>query len=345
MAKALPQLDIIDIFTRCASIWPTLYQAQLLITGGTGFFGRWLLESVLYANDQLALNVRITLLSRDPQAFMAQMPHIAHHPAIEWLVGDVRDFVWPKTPFTHVIHAATEASAMLTRCNPLQMLDVIVKGTQHTLALAHHCGAEQVLLTSSGAVYGSQPPNLSHVREDYPGTPSLTNPANAYGIGKATAEHIAQLYSYQHQLPVKIARCFAFVGPHLPLDRHFAIGNFIGNAMRGEPICIQGDGTPYRSYQYAADLAVWLWHILCKGQAGRPYNVGSDEAISIKTLAHQVAACVAPVLPVTVLSTPAIGALAERYVPCILRAQQELQLSNETSLQDSVLKTLAWYQS
>ena len=345
MAKALPQQDLSDIFNRCASIWPTLHHAQLLITGGTGFFGRWLLESLLYAHDQLALQVRITLLSRDPQAFITQMPHIGHHPAIEWLVGDVRDFVWPNTRFTHVIHAATEASATLTHHDPLQMLDVIVKGTQHTLALAHHCGAQQVLLTSSGAVYGKQPPNLSHVSEDYPGTPSLMNPANAYGIGKATAEHLAQLYYYQHQLPVKIARCFAFVGPHLPLDRHFAIGNFIGNALRGEAIRIQGDGSPYRSYQYAADLAVWLWHILCYGQAGRPYNVGSDEAIAIKTLAHQVAACVTPALPVQVLSTPATGALAERYVPCILRAQLELQLSNQTCLQDSVLKTLAWYQS
>lgn len=345
MNPMLPQQDLTDILRRCASLWPTFQNARLFISGGTGFFGRWLLESLLYADQQLTLNVAITVLTRDPQAFKAQMPHLACHPSLCLWPGDVRDFVWPTTSFSHVIHAATEASAALTRHDPLHMLDVIIKGTQHTLAFAQRCGAEQVLLTSSGAVYGKQPALISQLSEDYDGSPRISDPANAYGIGKATAEHAAQLYHQQHGLAVKIARCFAFVGPHLPLDKHFAIGNFIANALRGERIVIQGDGTPYRSYQYAADLVVWLWHILCRGAAGRPYNVGSDEAISIHALAQRVSACFSPPLPIEVLRPAVPGAIAERYVPSIARAQQELQLSNVTGLQDGLLKTLAWYRS
>jgi nucleoside-diphosphate-sugar epimerase len=225
------------------------------------------------------------------------------------------------------------------------MFDTIVEGTRRTLEFARRCGAQKFLLASSGAVYGKQPPDMTHIPEDFQGAPDPTDPNSAYGEGKRAAEMLCTLYAKQYGLETKIARCFAFVGPYLPVDIHFAIGNFIGNGLRGEPIQVKGDGTPYRSYLYAADLAIWLWTILFKGQTCRPYNVGSEADLTIKDLAHSVARVFEPPAEVRVARQAAPGRPAERYVPMTKRAQVELKLRETTGLDESIRQTARWHLS
>jgi dTDP-glucose 4,6-dehydratase len=143
-------------------------------------------------------------------------------------------------------------------------------------------------------------------------------------------------------LEVSIARCFAFVGPHLALDKHFAIGNFIGAAMRGEDIQIQGDGTPMRSFLYAADLAHWLWVMLFDATSGRAYNVGGEEALSISDLAHRVNRVLGGTGEVRIAQTPRPGVSPETYVPSIDRIASELGLVPAVKLDDAILRTARW---
>jgi dTDP-glucose 4,6-dehydratase len=256
--------------------------------------------------------------------------------------GDVRNFEFPSGEFSHIIHAATDASAKLNEENPLLMLDTIITGTRHTLDFAVQCKAEKFLLTSSGAVYGKQPSDMTHIQEDYQGAPDPSDPKSAYGVGKRTAEHLCALYTKQYGLHTTIARCFAFVGPYLPLDAHFAIGNFIRDAMNGGPIIIKGDGTPYRSYLYTADLTIWLWTILLRGTVCCPYNVGSDDDKSIEQIASLVAEQFKPRIEVKVTERPAPGGKPERYVPNIDRAKTELKVKLTTPLAAAIQKTIQW---
>ena len=334
--------DLEAIATSRPDLWNEFRGQRVFLTGGTGFFGCWLSESVLFANRVHSLASQLTILTRDPQAFARKCPHLVSDPALTLHTGDIRDFTFPSGEFRFVIHAATEASATQSAEAPLEMLSIIVAGTERALQFASACGARKFLFTSSGAVYGQQPPGLTHVPETYIGAPNPLSPSSVYGEGKRTAELLCSIFSARSGLECKIARCWAFCGPHLPLDRHFAIGNFIRDALAGTPIHIQGDGTPRRSYLYAADLALWLWTILIHGRSLVPYNVGSSHDVSILELAQTVARVLHPDAEIRVARTPQSGAPPSRYVPCVNRAVEELGLRQTVELDEMIRRTANW---
>jgi dTDP-glucose 4,6-dehydratase len=329
--------DVGMVLAHTGSVWEEFRGASIFITGGTGFFGHWLLETFAAANSRFELNARAVVLSRDPRNFLSTNPAIGFH------CGDVRSFEFPSGSFSHIIHAATPASAALNQQNPLEMQDIIIGGTRRVLDFAKVCEARKLLLCSSGAVYGRQPPELSHVSENCTGAPDSLDPRSAYGEGKRVAELMCATVGQQTGIEMKVARCFAFLGPHLPLDTHFAAGNFLRDALACRPIAIQGDGTPYRSYLYAADLMIWLWTILARGAAGRAYNVGSESAIDIEGLARRIVDIVAPGTPVETRRAAVAGQMAERYVPSTERARAELQLAEYTDLAEAIARTAAWH--
>lgn len=342
---SLAPQDLDHVLERTRDGWEGLRAGRLFITGGTGFFGMWLLESFLWANDRLALGAQATVLSRNPAAFLNRAPHLAANRAIEMAAGDVGSFQFPEGDFSHVIHAATEASAQLNEQSPARMLETIIAGTQRTLDFAVASRTQKFLLTSSGAVYGKQPAEMTHVAEDFTGAPDPQNTTAAYGEGKRVAELLCGIAARQFGLETKIARCFAFVGPYLPLDLHFAVGNFLRDVLRGSSIAVGGDGTPFRSYLYAADLAAWLWTILFQGQSGRPYNVGSDESLSILEIAQATAREAPQPTDVRVAQPARPGAPASRYVPSVDRARRELGLEVAIPFDEALRRTLAWHQT
>ena len=341
--QPLPESDLNHILDHTRDLWEELRGERIFITGGTGFFGCWLLESFLWANDRIKLGASATVLSRYPEKFIARMPHLASNPAIRLIKGDVCDFKFPEGEYGYVIHAATEASAQLNQVDPQMMFDTIVDGTRRTIEFARTHKTKKFLLTSSGAVYGKQPPDLSHIPEDYLGAPDPLDPLSAYGEGKRAAEMLCTLAAQKNGLEMKIARCFAFVGPHLQLDAHFAIGNFIRDALKGGPIVVKGDGTPCRSYLYASDLAIWLWTILLCGESCSAYNIGSDEAVTIKSLACLVRDTLCPGSEVIVSQPVHLSNRVDQYVPTITHANDELGLKVWVSLEEAIKRTAIWW--
>jgi dTDP-glucose 4,6-dehydratase len=343
-APPLPADDLAHVLTHVGDLWERARGTRTFLTGGTGFFGPWLVESFARANEQLGLGAELVVLSRDPDAAMARLPALRTAPGVTFWKGDVRDFDFPRGPFDLVIHGAAESSQQGHVGNQHHMFSTIVDGTRRTLALAREANATSYLLLSSGAVYGKQPPSLTHVPELYPGAPDPGDARSAYGEGKRAAEVLAAIDGEYGELSVRVARCFAFVGPHLPLDIHFAIGNFVRDAMRRGPIRIQGDGTAVRSYLYMADLAVWLWTLALSPDARGAYNVGSEEPLTILETARLVADVCRPGTPIEVLGKPVPGVQPHRYVPSTERARTELGLCQTVSVPDAVTRLVRWHQ-
>jgi dTDP-glucose 4,6-dehydratase len=337
--------DLDHVIEHIRPLRKELEGARIFITGGTGFIGCWLLESLAWANDKLDLGAEALVLTRNAEAFALKAPHLVGRPDIRFQVGDVRDFAFPGGRFAHVIHAATEASAKLNNEQPAVMLDTIMAGARRALDFSVHCGAKQFLLTSTGAVLGRQPATLTHMPEDWLGGPDVSDPHSATYEGKRVSELLCAIYAQQHGLEVKVARIYALVGPYLQLDMHYAMGNFIRDALAGGPIKVNGAGTNYRSYLYAADLTIWLWTILIRGISNRPYNVGSTIPFTIKEVAEAVSRIVPGQAAIEIAQKPVPGQPAARYVPETARAQKELGLREWTPLDEAIRRTAHWHKT
>lgn len=312
---------------------------RVFVTGGTGFVGAWLLELLTWANHRLGLDTRVTVLTRSPEAFASSMPHIYHDTHVECVRGDVREFEFPNGPYAAIVHGAASSDNAWNRANPSEAVDTIVSGTRRTLEFARQCGARRFLLLSSGAVYGRQPADLAKLDEEHAGAPALVGTAEAaYGESKRVAEVLA-LLAAADGVEVVAARIFSCYGPFLPLSTHFAIGNFIRDALLGQPITVRGDGSPVRAYLYGADLAVGLLACLTGGEPGAAYNIGGEEAISLGALARLIAALVEPPVTVRILGEPGPS---DRFVPDASLAQRVLGFRPAVSLERGIKATIAW---
>jgi len=333
--------DLDNILQKTAQIWSKLQDARLFITGGTGFIGCWLLESLRHADQHFGLGVQASILTRNPESFRHKAPHLFDYPGFHYINGDVCNFETPPGEFTHLIHAATDASAHLNETNPLRMFDTVLQGTRRALDFAVEKAVDRVLFLSSGAVYGQQPWEMERVAEDWTGSPSCTDPRAAYAEGKRAAEMLCTIYKKQFGTKIAIARIFALLGPYLSLDIHFAAGNFIRDAIQGKPVIINGNGLPCRSYLYASDLTAWLWHMLVRAEPGRPYNVGSDESVSILHLAARISHVLGNG-EYQAIGAQDIGWNTGRYVPDTSLIGRELDLYKTVSLDEAILRTALW---
>jgi len=341
-----------SIRSSLTDVLPQVRGKTLLLTGATGFFGKWLVGFFSHLIARGDCDVKILAVSRNSRSFLTNFPFVTPG-SIQWIDadlskrGDLERALPAGARFDFILHAATPGTLGIYENHPVEAFHTMNVGMETVLELARTQRA-RVLFTSSGAVYGKQPSEISHLREDFTGGPVCTDYRSVYGEAKRMNETLCAAYGKEFGVETVIARCFAFVGPFLPLDEHFAVGNFIGDCLAQRPITILGDGTPHRSYLYSSDLVVGLLKLLVQGRAGHAYNLGSDESVSIETLALR---CVEinqrelngnTKLDVDVKSKKT-GAPPARYVPSIEKMKAEMGFAPTVSLSEGISRTFRWH--
>ena len=316
--------------------------SHIFITGGTGYIGKWLVEAISYANEHKNLDIKISILTRKPELFAKRYPHLVNGRTVKLIKGDVSDFDDVTEGYTHLIHAATD---VVEACDPIQIFDTTVLGTRRVMRFAAEKEISSVLLLSSGAVYSSTPDTVERISEEWATGFNVDQPSSSYALGKNVTEWLGTIYGKEYGIRCNAARVFAQVGPYLALDAHYAVGNFIRDALENREIEIKSDGSTIRSYLYSTDLVTWLLAILVRGVPGRAYNVGSDDPISIKSLASAVLNQCYPeerLQGIRILGNSVPGVAPSRYVPDVSRAKVELGLSVRVSLAEALNRTIEW---
>ena len=327
---------------RLLAAFEQLDGSRILLTGGTGFVGKWMLQTAQIAQENSAAKIEIVVPTRRMTADHVQTAIAIGCPNVSWVEGDFMNNQPDLGHIDMIIHAATPASARLNAENPAEMLRINVEAMQSVLRYAGN--KQPLIFTSSGAVYGTQPQSVSHIAEGNvePNPPS--EQLNAYAQGKQIAERICREAGSSGQCFPIVARLFAFGGEYLPRDTHFAIGNFIQNALGRQPIAIQGDGRARRSYLYGADMATWLWSALAHGGTEIPFHIGSEQSVSILELAQAVATVSGELLnhipEINVAKEIDLSESVHQYVPANSETRKSLQVSEWTSLERMIQLTL-----
>lgn len=307
-----------------------LNYSNILLTGGTGLFGKYILNFLIYIRKYY--NFYITILTRNKYEFLINYPNY-NTDFINFINGDIRNFNCDKE-YDYIIHAAAPASAKLEKKNPLEMYSIILDGAKNIINIANSMNVKKLLFTSSGAVYGEQFESIKSFKEAYYG-----NPITYYGKAKKISEELL----LDSNINVSIARCFAFVGPYLNLNIHFAIGNFIRDVIENKDIIIKGDGRPLRTYLYTADLVIWLFTILLNSENKSIYNVGSSKEISITNLAKKVAKSVNNYTGnIKILKEANYNYPTPKYIPDNTKIIKELGVMENYSLDESIKRTIEW---
>jgi dTDP-glucose 4,6-dehydratase len=251
---------------------------RALVTGGAGFLGSHLCDRLLAEGmDVIAMDNLIT----------GNTDNIAHHldnKKFRFIFYDVTEYLYIDGPLDYIFHLASPASPVDFPTKPIQILKVNALGTHKSLGLAKSKGA-RFFLASTSEVYGD--PLVHPQTEEYLGNVNTVGVRGVYDEAKRYAEAITMAYHRYHTVPVRIVRIFNTYGPRMRLDDGRVVPNFIGQALRGEPITVYGDGSQTRSFCYCTDLIDGFWKLMMSDQTG-PINIGNPTERTILEFAKEI---------------------------------------------------------
>jgi dTDP-glucose 4,6-dehydratase len=278
----LPQRDLEEIISASRTNLLQLDGAKILILGGTGFIGKWLVSTLITAQHSLGLKYEISIVTRSPE----KIPAYFKHPGISYIKHDLTSGAIDLPTSDYYVHGSTPSLISTGSMNLQNVSSSTLNGTLSIArAIERNHSVKSVTYLSSGAVFGQQLLTLSHRPEGPAEIPNST--LSPYGVTKLTNELLIAQMKSNFATQISTPRLFAFYGPHVALDEHFAVGNFLRDARSGGPIKVTGNSQTTRSYMYPIDLINSLLQLVVSPE-DTPINLGSADAITMQELAEKI---------------------------------------------------------
>jgi nucleoside-diphosphate-sugar epimerase len=358
-ADTVVRHDLEHLLEACAGELARMAGKRLLITGGAGFLGYYLVQAPLAWNERVEPDRRIEVTVFDN--YVRGMPGWLHSlegtPGLVLRRHDVRDPLPADLgAFQFVVHAAGIASPIYYRQHPIETMDANINGLRALLDYTRERAGtddpvEGFLFFSSSEIYGDPTPDAIPTPETYRGNVSCTGPRACYDESKRYGETLCVNFALQYGLPVAMARPFNNYGPGLKITDRRVIPDFARNILRGEDIVMLSDGAATRTFCYVADSVGGYLKALVRGRPGEAYNVGVEKPeISMAELAERMVAIARERLgydgsvvhrvssdPDYLVDNPS------RRCPVIEKARAELGYEPAFALEDGLLRSLIWY--
>ena len=331
---------------------------RLLITGGAGFLGYYLVQAALHWNTQEGIGdpIDVTVYDNYARGVPQWLEQLRDDPHLELVRQDVTaPMPESATAFEYVIHAAGIASPIYYRRHPIETMDANITGLRTLLDHSIHnddtTPLEGFLYFSSSEIYGDPTPEHIPTPETYRGNVSCTGPRACYDESKRYGETLCVNFARQHDLPVKIARPFNNYGPGLKITDGRVIPDLCRDVFGGRDVVLHSDGSPTRTFCYAADAVTGYYKTLVYGHSGEAYNIGVEEPeISMLHLAETIVDNARDLFGYTGRVVHRVSEERDylvdnpnRRCPVITKARTHLGYDPQISLADGIRRSLVWY--
>jgi dTDP-glucose 4,6-dehydratase len=312
---------------------------RIVITGGAGFLGSHL------ADRMLAEGHSVVVLDNLITGNLDNIAHLMGRPDFRFIRQDVSNFIYVEGPVNAILHFASPASPIDYLKHPIPTLKVGALGTHNTLGLAKAKGA-RYLLASTSEIYGD--PLVHPQREDYPGNVSTTGPRGVYDEAKRFAEAMTMAYCRAHGVDTRIVRIFNTFGERMRLDDGRVVPNFVGQALRREPLTVYGDGSQTRSFCYVSDLVEGLYRLLMletTEDAHNPTNIGNPNEMTILKFAHLINTLTDNPAGIVFKKDERIAGDPQTRKPDITRARAVLGWEPKMPLAEGLERTIRYFET
>jgi UDP-glucuronate decarboxylase len=357
-AQEVVEKDLDYICEMGAGELEKLEGSHVLITGGAGFLGYYLVQGIFHWNKRAGrAPIRVSLYDsfiRDRPAWLDQL-QAQVGPTLEVRKHDIRDPMPSDAPaFDYIVHAASIASPTYYRKHPLETMEANVNGLVRLLDHARNTQGKRLsgfLFFSTSEIYGDPSPDAIPTDETYRGFVSCTGPRACYDESKRYGETLCVTYASKYELPVRTARPFNNYGPGLKLGDGRVIPDFAQDVLAGRDIVMRSDGSPSRTFCYITDATVGYLKVLVRGRNGEAYNIGVERPeVTVGQLAEHIARISRELFGSgsKVIHQPSSESAyltdnPQRRCPNIDKARRELEYKPTIELEDGLRRTLTWY--